>query len=99
MKKKCDKKYKISGRLKVTEKIWNNFLNILKENNIPVPKFPIWTDWWDSDGKNTTITKYNKKLSDKENKEIIIKNKRIFIINIKIGSIKIENFIKNTIIY
>jgi DNA (cytosine-5)-methyltransferase 1 len=47
--KKCDKKYKIIGRLKVTEKVWNNFLNILKENNIPVPKFPIWTDWWDVD--------------------------------------------------
>ena len=73
--KKCDKKYKITGKLKVTHKIWNKFLKILNKNNIPIPKYPIWTDWWDSDGNNTSITKYNKNLSKEEN-EINISNKQ-----------------------
>lgn len=66
-------KYVIEGKLKATEIIWNNFLKICKTNNISIPKFPIWTDWWDSDGNNTKVTKYNKKLSEDENK-IKIKN-------------------------
>ena len=53
--------------MKTTEEIWNTFLNILNENNISIPKFPIWTDWWDSDGDNTSVTKYNNKLSEEEN--------------------------------
>ncbi len=70
--KNINKKYYISGKLKETEKIWSNFLDICSKNNISVPKYPIWTDWWDSDGNNTSVTKYNKKLSDEEN-EIKIK--------------------------
>ena len=67
-----DSKYKISEKLLETEKVWNNFLNLCNKNNIPIPKFPIWTDWWDSDGLNTSVTKYTKKLTDEEN-EIKIK--------------------------
>jgi len=63
-----DVKYKITGKLKATEKVWDKFLNMCNSNNISIPKFPIWTDWWDSDGNNTTVTKFNKKLSEKENK-------------------------------
>ena len=73
-----NKKYNISGKLKETEQIWNNFLDICLMNNIIVPKFPIWTDWWDSDGNNTTITKYNKKLSDEENEKKIKKDQEDF---------------------
>lgn len=63
-----DEKYKITGKLKVVETIWNNFLQILIIHNINIPKYPIWTDWWDSDGENTSITKIDKKLTQLENK-------------------------------
>ena len=43
-----------------------------------MPKFPIWTDWWDNDGNNTSITKYNKKLSEEENKNKIKKAQQDF---------------------
>ena len=66
-----DDKYNLNDKLKETEKIWNNFLNICNNNNISIPKFPIWTDWWDSDGNNTSITKYNKNLSNDENEKNI----------------------------
>ena len=73
-----DKKYNISGKMKVTEEVWNNFLMILTKNRINVPKFPIWTDWWDSDGDNTSVTKYNKKLNEEENKKNISKKRKDF---------------------
>ena len=73
--KKIDKKYFIKGKMKATQEIWNNFLNILNENKISVPKFPIWTDWWDSDGENTSVTKRDKTKTDEEN-EIIIKKRQ-----------------------
>jgi DNA (cytosine-5)-methyltransferase 1 len=66
-----DNKYKLNPKLQATEQIWDTFLKILRENNIQIPKFPIWTDWWDSDGESTEITKYNLKLSEQTNKEII----------------------------
>ena len=48
----CDKKdtekYKISGKLKDVEIIWDAFIKLLIENKIDIPKFPIWTDWWDN---------------------------------------------------
>lgn len=74
----ANKKYNLSGKLKETEKIWNNFLNICSTNNIIIPRFPIWTDWWDSDGDNTTVTKYNNKLSKDENEKNIKKAQEDF---------------------
>jgi DNA (cytosine-5)-methyltransferase 1 len=68
-----DEKYKISGKMKVTEEVWNEFLDICNQNGISIPKFPIWTDWWDSNGENTSVTKYNKKLTEAENKIAIKK--------------------------
>lgn len=68
-----DEKYKISGKMKVTEEVWNEFLDICNQNVISIPKFPIWTDWWDSNGENTSVTKYNKKLTEAENKIAIKK--------------------------
>ena len=73
-----DNKYNIYGKIKETETVWSEFLNICNENNIIVPKFPIWTDWWDNDGNNTSITKYNKKLSEEENKKKIKKAQQDF---------------------
>lgn len=73
-----DPKYLLSGKLKETETVWNNFLTCCAENNIPIPRHPIWTDWWDSDGNNTTITKYNKKLSKDENDKNIKKAQQDF---------------------
>jgi DNA (cytosine-5)-methyltransferase 1 len=75
---KVDEKYNIKGKIKITEQIWDNFLNLLKNNNISVPKFPIWTDWWDSDGNNTTVTKLNKNKTEKENQILIKKQQDAF---------------------
>jgi DNA (cytosine-5)-methyltransferase 1 len=72
MEDECDPKYNITGKMKVTQEVWNEFLIILNTNHIVIPKFPIWTDWWDSDGNNTSVTKYNKKLTDEENKSSIL---------------------------
>ena len=48
----CDKKetekYIIDGKMKDVETIWNSFISILIKNKIAMPKFPLWTDWWDN---------------------------------------------------
>ena len=66
-----DKKYNLNKKFKKTEQIWDNFLTLCKNNHISIPKFPIWTDWWDSDGENTTVTKYDNKLTEEENNKQI----------------------------
>ena len=68
-------KYKIKGKMEVTHNVWNNFLKLLKNNNIEVPRFPIWIDWWETDGVGTRVTKKDKKLTDEENK-VAIKNRQ-----------------------
>jgi DNA (cytosine-5)-methyltransferase 1 len=37
---------KLTGKMKDVNIIWDNFIKILNKSNIP--KFPIWTDWWDN---------------------------------------------------
>jgi DNA (cytosine-5)-methyltransferase 1 len=74
----CDKKYNIIGKMKITQQVWNNFLNILNQNNISIPKFPIWTDWWDNDTNNISIIKYNKNLSEEKNKINFLKSQKAF---------------------
>lgn len=49
LEKDYDKKYLLKGKLKITHEIYNEFLKILKNNNVSVPKFPIWTEWWKTD--------------------------------------------------
>lgn len=61
----------VDKKMKVVEEVWNNFLLILKDNNIEVPRFPLWTDWWDSDGEGTQVCKRDPKKSDEENDRII----------------------------
>jgi DNA (cytosine-5)-methyltransferase 1 len=50
--KKEAKKYKIDGKLKSVEGIWDNFIKLLINNSVDIPKFPIWTDWWDNEFKS-----------------------------------------------
>jgi DNA (cytosine-5)-methyltransferase 1 len=54
-----NEKYIINKKMKETESIWNNFIKILINNNIDIPKYPIWTDWWDND-INENLEFYNK---------------------------------------
>tara|TARA_Y100000389_G_scaffold204032_1_gene254606 strand:+ start:1300 stop:2553 length:1254 start_codon:yes stop_codon:yes gene_type:complete len=70
--------YTISGKMKVVEEVWDDYLNVLHTNNIAVPKIPIWTDWWDGDGENTTVTKRDSKKTDGENDEIILRRQKEF---------------------
>ena len=51
-----DPKFNITGKMRTTHTIWNEFLTLLNNAKISIPKFPIWTDWWDSDGLNTTLS-------------------------------------------
>lgn len=46
--KKDTKKYILTGKLKDVEGVWDSFIKTLIRNNIDMPKFPIWTDWWDN---------------------------------------------------
>ena len=71
-------KYQISGKLKTTEKVWDSFMALLHEHNIDMPKFPIWTDWWDSYGENTSITKVTSNVSDTEKQHIITQRQTAF---------------------
>ena len=47
--KETNDKYKISGKMKDVERIWDEFIKLLISEGIQIPKFPIWTDWWDND--------------------------------------------------
>lgn len=71
-------KYKLGPKLKVTESVWNEFIELCNSNGIGIPRFPIWTDLWDSDGNDTTITKYKKELSDELNRENVSNNQQRF---------------------
>jgi DNA (cytosine-5)-methyltransferase 1 len=33
--------------------VWNSFVDILYTNKVDIPKFPIWTDWWDNEFETT----------------------------------------------
>jgi DNA (cytosine-5)-methyltransferase 1 len=44
-----NKQYRIDGKLKAVEYIWDNFLKILGHSKISIPHFPIWTDCWDTE--------------------------------------------------
>jgi DNA (cytosine-5)-methyltransferase 1 len=58
----CDHgKNRISGKLKIVEEVWDEFVKILASNSVPVPKFPVWTDWWDGDGEGTAADTPEKK--------------------------------------
>jgi DNA (cytosine-5)-methyltransferase 1 len=35
-------------KMVVTEKVWDAFVRTLRKKGVVIPKFPIWTDWWDN---------------------------------------------------
>jgi len=75
--KEINKKYEINGKLKTVEKIWDEFLKLLIKHCILIPKFPIWTDWWDKDlSLNKDFYKKYKSWIDK-NREFYNENKEI----------------------
>lgn len=41
-------KYAIDGKMKDVETVWHTFISLLIEHKKVMPKFPIWTDWWDN---------------------------------------------------
>ena len=77
----CDKKetekYIIDGKMKDVETIWNSFISILIKNKIDMPKFPLWSDWWDNvfEQNNEFYIKY-KSWIDK-NREFYNNNKSL----------------------
>ena len=48
-------KYKIIGKEKQVEEVWDKFIKLLISKNISIPKFPIWTDWWDKETSDDPI--------------------------------------------
>lgn len=75
-------KNKIKGKLKVVEKVWDDFIKILIHNKISVPKFPIWTDWWD--GNRGFGMQKDKKQFYLKYKNWIDKNKQFYKTNKKV---------------
>lgn len=51
------------GKMKSVESVWDEFVRLLISNSVPAPKFPVWTDWWDSDGDGTASNTPEKKSS------------------------------------
>lgn len=79
----CDPKYNIKGKMKETQVVWADFILALRGCGVSIPRFPIWTDWWDSDGENTTVTKPKKNLTNEENAEYISKSQSAFYLKYK----------------
>ena len=69
---------KLNKKLENVKNIWNAFIQLIKENNISIPKFPIWTDWFDNE-----IDENNKKTYIKY-KSWIDKNREFYKINYNI---------------
>ncbi len=38
----------LDAKMKCVEQVWDGFVKRLIANQIAMPKFPIWTDWWDN---------------------------------------------------
>lgn len=51
----------LRGKMAVVEQVWDEFVRLLVQGSIPAPKFPVWTDWWDSDGDGTASDTPEKK--------------------------------------
>ena len=69
--------YVIDGKMKDVEKIWDSFIKVLITNNVSIPKFPIWTDWWDNsfEPNNPFYIKYTSWID--KNREFFNDNKSI----------------------
>lgn len=72
-----NEKYKINGKMKDVEKIWDEFIKLLISKKKQIPKFPIWTDWWDNDiNSDKNFYKKYKSWIDK-NREFYNNNKEL----------------------
>lgn len=70
-------KYKLDGKMKDVECVWDQFIKLLIHHSIPIPKFPIWTDWWDKEPADD-LAQYQKYTA------WINKNKSFYTTNISI---------------
>lgn len=50
----------LTGKSRDVFNVWNAFIDILYSNGVEIPKFPIWTEWWDNDFEATTDEFYLK---------------------------------------
>ena len=67
--KKYNKKFTLNSKMTATKNIWDYFIKILIKNNIAIPKYPIWTEWWDKDNRdNEEFYKKYKNWIDKNKK-------------------------------
>ena len=62
----CGSKYLIQGKTLAARDVWNAFVHTCQENRIDIPRFPIWTDWWDGDGIGTSVTRVSKRENETE---------------------------------
>lgn len=79
MDKKYNKDNILNEKLKNVKMVWNNFIKICNNNNITIPKFPIWTDWWDCelDQNNDKYKKYTNLIN--KNRTFYNSNKKILV--------------------
>jgi DNA (cytosine-5)-methyltransferase 1 len=85
------KKYKITGKLKDVEAVWDSFLKLLISNDISIPKYPIWTEWWDKD-TNSDIVFYTKYKNWIDKNQEFYQNNRIILEPWLEKSRKIDNW-------
>jgi DNA (cytosine-5)-methyltransferase 1 len=76
----------LSDKYMSTRRVWNKFLGILNDNNIEVPKYPIWTEWWDKnlsnlDCEKSATPKMNEVEFYNKYKECINKNQSFYMKN------------------
>lgn len=69
--------YKLDGKMKDVECVWDQFIKLLIHHRISIPKFPIWTDWWDKEPADD-LAQYQKYTS------WVDKNKEFYTTNISI---------------
>ena len=65
---------KLTGKIKDVYLIWNNFIELFNKNNIDIPKFPIWTDWWDNEFEENNIFYIKYKLWIDKNRDFYVNN-------------------------
>lgn len=76
---KENEKYILNKKLKDVEEIWDNFIKLLIVNNVHIPKYPIWTDWWDNNFSKTDAFYKKYTLWIDKNREFYENNKVILI--------------------
>ena len=58
----------LSKKMLEVEKVWDEFIAL----GIEIPKFPIWTDWWDREGTDERYTRWIE-----NNKKFYIENRSV----------------------